>query len=102
VARVETEYLPGYIETSGCERYRNGDRYGAALAGSHLRDKYVAMGQFAMAAAFIGNVVSSSRRSGQPYEPSCAGRASASSGPSASEARAAPRCCHRLLARQRQ
>jgi Family of unknown function (DUF5329) len=76
VGRVEIDYLLGFIEGSGCEFYRNGNRYDAAQAGSHLREKYAALaatGRVTTGDEFIDKVASQSSLSGRPYEVSCAG-----------------------------
>jgi hypothetical protein len=75
-ALAETRYLIEFVEGSGCEFYRNGTRYDAARAGSHLRDKYTAVaaaGEIGTAEVFIEKVASRSSLTGRPYEVSCAG-----------------------------
>jgi Family of unknown function (DUF5329) len=76
--QVEAAYLLGFVETSGCEFYRNGMRYDATQAGSHLRKKYAVLmssGKPATTDAFIDKVASRSSLTGRPYEVSCAGKA---------------------------
>ena len=40
IAQTEINYLLGFIETSGCEFYRNGSWYDSKKAQAHLRYKY--------------------------------------------------------------
>ena len=76
VAQVEIDYLLGFIEGSGCAFYRNGSRYDAMQAGSHLREKYAALAaadRIATSDVFIDKVASQSSLTGRPYEVECAG-----------------------------
>ena len=40
IAQTEVNYLLGFIESSGCEFYRNGSWYDSKRAQAHLRYKY--------------------------------------------------------------
>jgi len=40
IAQTEIIYLLGFIESSGCEFYRNGSWYDSKRAQAHLRKKY--------------------------------------------------------------
>ena len=76
-SQAEVSYLLGYIESSGCEFYRNGSTFDAARAAAHLRDKYAALGAIGKsgtAEAFIDKVASRSSFTGRIYEVRCAGQ----------------------------
>lgn len=76
-APAEIGFLLGYIESSGCEFYRNGSTYDAVHAAAHLRDKYVALGvtgKAVTAEIFIDRIASRSSLSGRNYEVRCAGQ----------------------------
>ena len=78
-AAVETEinYLLGFIETSGCEFYRNGNWYDSPRAAEHLRYKYkmlAASDRISTAEDFIDKAATKSSLSGEPYEVRCSGR----------------------------
>ncbi|MBI2801072.1 MAG: DUF5329 domain-containing protein [Gammaproteobacteria bacterium] len=78
-AAVETEikYLIGFIETSGCEFYRNGNWYDSLRAADHLRYKYkmlAASDRISTTEDFIEKAATKSSLSGEPYEVRCSGR----------------------------
>lgn len=76
IAQSEIHYLLGFIETSGCEFYRNGSWYDSKKAQAHLRYKYemlAARDQINTAEDFIEKAATKSSLSGQPYEVRCSG-----------------------------
>jgi Family of unknown function (DUF5329) len=76
--QAEIAYLLGFVEASGCDFYRNGTRYSAMQAGSHLRQKYAVLmssGKPATTEAFIDKVATRSSLTGVPYEVTCTGAA---------------------------
>lgn len=71
IAQAEITYLLGYIESSGCEFYRNGSWNDSGKAQAHLRYKYEALAaadRILTAEDFIDKAATKSSLSGQPYE----------------------------------
>jgi hypothetical protein len=76
IAQTEINYLLGFIESSGCEFYRNGSWYDSKRAQAHLRDKYevlAAADQISTAEDFIEKAATKSSLSGRPYQVRCGG-----------------------------
>ena len=76
IAQAEINYLLGFIESSGCEFYRNGSRYDSKRAQAHLREKYellAAADQINTAEDFIEKAATKSSLSGRPYQVRCGG-----------------------------
>jgi hypothetical protein len=76
IAETEINYLLGFIESSGCEFYRNGSWYDSNKAQAHLRYKYemlAASGQINTAEDFIEKAATKSSLSGRPYQVRCGG-----------------------------
>ena len=76
IAQTEINYLLGFVESSGCEFYRNGSWYDSKRAQAHLRDKYqmlAAADQISTAEDFIEKAATKSSLSGRPYEVRCGG-----------------------------
>jgi hypothetical protein len=76
VAQAEIDYLLGFIASSGCEFYRNGNWYDSKKAQAHLRYKYemlAARDQINTAEDFIEKAATKSSLSGRPYELRCSG-----------------------------
>jgi hypothetical protein len=76
IAQTEINYLLGFVESSGCEFYRNGSWYDSKRAQAHLRDKYqmlAAAGQISTAEDFIEKAATKSSLSGRAYEVRCGG-----------------------------
>ena len=76
IAQTEVNYLLGFIESSGCEFYRNGSWYDSKRAQAHLRDKYqmlAAADQITTAEDFIEKAATKSSLSGRPYQVRCSG-----------------------------
>jgi Family of unknown function (DUF5329) len=76
LAQQEAAYLIGAVETSGCTFYRNGVRYDAARAASHMREKYALVGASSpipTGEAFIEKVATRSAFTGLAYEIECPG-----------------------------
>ena len=76
IAQTEINYLLGFIETSGCEFYRNGSWYDSKKAQAHLRYKYqmlAAKDQIKTAEDFIAKAATQSSLSGRPYQVRCSG-----------------------------
>ena len=76
VAQVETGYLVGLVEASGCTFIRNGMAYDAVRAAAHLREKsamVAATGAIGTTEAFIERVATRSSLTGRLYEVSCVG-----------------------------
>jgi hypothetical protein len=74
----EVNFLLSYIESSGCEFYRNGTWSDSKTAQTHLRDKYnylAAENQINTTEDFIERAATGSILSGQPYEVRCNGSA---------------------------
>lgn len=75
-AEAEINYLLQFVETSGCEFYRNGSWFDAARAQAHLREKYELLAKGAginTAEDFIEQTATKSSLSGQPYKVRCGG-----------------------------
>ena len=76
IAQTEINYLLRFVETSGCEFYRNGSWFDAAKAEGHLRQKYQLLSQenqITTAEDFIERVATKSSLSGQAYKVRCRG-----------------------------
>lgn len=76
VAQTEINYLLEYVNSSGCEFYRNGTWYDAGSAQIHLRYKYnmlVVRNIIDTVEDFIDNAATKSSMSGQAYEVRCNG-----------------------------
>ncbi len=70
----EVDYLLAYVETSGCEFYRNGSWSDAKAAQGHIRTKYDYLARrdkIGTAQDFIANAASESSLSGIPYQVRC-------------------------------
>jgi hypothetical protein len=83
-AQTEINYLLGFVESSGCEFYRNGSWYDSKGAQMHLRHKYemlAAREQINTAEDFIEKAATKSSLSGQPYQVRCRGHDAVSSNP---------------------
>ena len=75
-ARIEINYLLGYVEQSGCRFYRNGTWYDAGQAQAHLRQKYdylAARNRIGTAEDFIELAATKSSMSGKAYAIECNG-----------------------------
>jgi hypothetical protein len=82
IAQTEINYLLGFIETSGCEFYRNGSWYDSKKAQAHLRYKYqilAASDAIRTAEDFIEKAATKSSVSGRPYQVRCSGSEAAPS-----------------------
>jgi len=76
IAKTEVNYPLGFIESSGCEFYRNGTWYDSKRAQAHLRDKYellAAADRISTAEDFIEKAATKSGLSGRPYQVRCRG-----------------------------
>jgi hypothetical protein len=76
IAQTEVNYLLGFVESSGCEFYRNGSWYDSKKAQAHLRYKYemlAAGNQITTAEDFIEKAATKSSLSGRPYQVRCRG-----------------------------
>jgi hypothetical protein len=76
-AQAEIDYLLDFVETSGCEFYRNGTWHDSATARAHLRSKYEAYASFSQintAEEFIEKAATKSSITGEAYEARCGGR----------------------------
>jgi hypothetical protein len=76
IARTEINHLLEFIESSGCEFYRNGSWYDSKKAQAHLRSKYemfAASGRIDTAEDFIEKAATKSSLSGRPYQVRCSG-----------------------------
>jgi hypothetical protein len=74
--QIEVNFLLGYVESSGCEFYRNGIWHDSKSAQVHLRDKYkylVAKNLVNTTEDFIEKAATESSFSGQPYDVRCNG-----------------------------
>jgi len=81
-AQTEINYLLGFIESSGCEFYRNGSWYDSKQAQAHLRHKYqmlAAGDQINTAEDFIEKAATKSSLSGRAYHVRCGGEVVTSS-----------------------
>jgi len=75
-AQAEINYLLEFVETSGCEFYRNGSWYDSNAARDHLRTKYEAYASFSKinsAEEFIDKAATKSSITGEGYEARCNG-----------------------------
>jgi hypothetical protein len=75
-ALAEIDYLLEFVETSGCEFYRNGTWHDSVTARAHLRTKYEAYASFSQintAEAFIEKAATKSSITGEAYEARCNG-----------------------------
>ena len=76
IAQTEINFLLGFIESSGCEFYRNGSWYDSKRARAHLRNKYqllAAADQITTAEDFIEKAATKSSLSGRSYQVRCGG-----------------------------
>jgi len=83
IAQAEINYLLEFVESSGCEFYRNGTWYDAKKARTHLESKYeilAARGQIKTAEEFIENAATRSSVSGLNYQIRCSGAEPVASG----------------------
>ena len=74
--QIEVNFLLGYVESSGCEFYRNGTWHDSKSAQVHLRDKYkylVAKDLVNTTEDFIEKAATESSFRGQPYDVRCNG-----------------------------
>ncbi len=75
-AQEEITYLLGFVESSGCEFYRNGSWHDPSSARAHLRDKYeylAARDRVQTAEDFIERAATKSSLTGRPYQVRCGG-----------------------------
>jgi hypothetical protein len=75
-AQTEINSLLRFVQTSGCEFYRNGTWFDASRAEAHLREKYqylVQADRIHSAEEFIELAATKSSLSGQPYRVRCGG-----------------------------
>lgn len=73
-AQTEIDYLLTYIESSGCDFYRNGTWYDSKKAQTHLHEKFdllLAGNRINTAEDFIQNAASQSSLTGRPYQVRC-------------------------------
>jgi hypothetical protein len=83
-AQREVDFLLGYVETAGCEFYRNGTWHDGKAAQEHLSDKYhylAARNLINTAEDFIDMAATKSSFSGLPYQVKCNGGAPMASNP---------------------
>jgi hypothetical protein len=76
IAQAEINYLLGFVESSGCDFYRNGSWYDSKRAQAHLRYKYemlAAHDRINTAEDFIEKAATKSSLSGRPYQVRCSG-----------------------------
>lgn len=76
IAQAEITYLLEFVESSGCEFYRNGAWYDAKRARAHLELKYeilAARDRIKTAEDFIENAGTRSSVSGLDYQIRCSG-----------------------------
>jgi hypothetical protein len=74
IAQAEINYLLDFVESSGCEFYRNGSWYDSKRARAHLQSKYeilAARDRIKTADEFIENAATRSSVSGRNYEVRC-------------------------------
>ena len=74
IAQTQINYLLRFIESSGCEFYRNGSWYDSKKAQTHLRHKYemlAADDQINTAEDFIEKAATKSSLSGRAYQVRC-------------------------------
>jgi hypothetical protein len=82
IAQTQINYLLGFVESSGCEFFRNGSWYDPKTAAAHLRYKYemlAAADRINTAEDFIDQAATRSSLSGQPYQVRCSGDAAVAS-----------------------
>ena len=75
-AQAEINYLLEFVESSGCEFYRNGTWYDSRKARTHLQSKYeilAAKDRIKTAEEFIENAATRSNVSGLNYQVRCSG-----------------------------
>lgn len=78
----EIQHLMRYLESSGCEFYRNGSWYDSSRAAAHLQRKYEYLLKRKLvpsAEAFIERAASTSSASNKPYRVRCNGQPEAMS-----------------------
>jgi hypothetical protein len=83
-SRAEIAHLFSYLESSGCDFYRNGSWYKSREASAHLHRKYQSLlekGLVATAEDFIARAATESSMSGEPYRVRCGGGKAVESGP---------------------
>jgi len=83
-SRAEIAHLFSYLESSGCDFYRNGSWHKSSEASAHLRRKYqylLERGLVSSAEDFIARAATASSMSGEPYRVRCGGGKSVESGP---------------------
>jgi hypothetical protein len=76
IAQAEINYLLEFVESSGCEFYRNGTWYDSKKARTHLQSKYeilAARDRIKTAEEFIENAATRSSVSGLNYQVRCTG-----------------------------
>jgi hypothetical protein len=76
IALAEINYLLDFVESSGCEFYRNGIWYDSKKARAHLQSKYellAARDRIKNAEEFIENAATRSSISGLNYQVRCSG-----------------------------
>jgi hypothetical protein len=81
--QAEVAHLLSYLESSGCDFYRNGTWHSAKEARAHLERKYTYLVNRSMVSSaeeFIERAATSSSMSGQPYLVRCAAGQSVPSG----------------------
>lgn len=82
-SKEEISHLFSYLETSGCEFYRNGSWHTGKDASAHLKKKYQYLLDrklVSSAEAFIERAAKKSSMSGQPYMVRCDKQAAIESG----------------------
>ena len=80
--KIEINFLLGYIESSGCEFYRNGSWRDSKSAQAHIGDKYkylMTRNLIDTTEDFIESAATKSNFTGQPYKVRCNGVAIVSS-----------------------
>jgi hypothetical protein len=76
IAQAEINYLLEFVESSGCEFYRNGTWYDSRKARTHLQSKYevlAAKDRIKTAEEFIEKAATRSNVSGLNYQVRCSG-----------------------------
>jgi hypothetical protein len=74
IASKEIQHLFTYLETSGCQFFRNGSWHSAHDASKHLQQKYKYLlnrGMISSAESFIERGASESSMSNKPYQVRC-------------------------------
>jgi capsule polysaccharide modification protein KpsS len=82
-AQAEIDHLLDFVESSGCEFYRNGSWYDSKQARAHLRYKYdalMAADRIQTAEDFIEKAATKSSVSGRVYEIRCNGGTAVATG----------------------